>query len=312
MSIIRRPAIVSNRAVKKRRRKKILKTTFVVFIAGGFVGGLAWLSQANFLTIERINVNGAGETLERNVLLLVEGKLEERWLGVFPRSNMLLFSKDLVEKEIIETYTRIKHVEIKRKGFSRLEIVIEERNPTALWCDAGIIDVGNCYFVDESGYIFKRAPYFSDHIYYELYGGPLSVEEMKAVLEDSSFISVSSTTASSTQEDVENINTSLQSFLGIQYLPEEMFVLTMFFIRALEQEGILTHTLVVHNDHLFELSLKDGGVLKFSPAQDLAKAVQDFKIAYEKKFEEDTKVTPADVEYIDIRFTNKVVFKFVP
>ncbi len=305
---MRRSAIVSERAVKRRRRKRTLWTTLALFVAGLLVVGLVWLSQANFLIIQRIDVEGAGETLERNVLLLVESKLEEHLLWLFPKSNMLLFPKDLVEEEIVNTYTRIKCVEIKRKGFSRLEITIEERDPNALWCDAGIVNIGNCYFVDGSGYIFRRAPYFSDHVYYELYGGPLPA--LSATKRDLVLEAVSSSTASSTQKKMEDISISPESFLGTYYLQEEMFILTMLFVRALEQEGIPTYALVVYDEHHFELSLGEGGVLKFSPTQDLAKAARDFKIAYEKRFEEDSNVTPADIEYVDIRFTNKVVFKF--
>lgn len=182
MSNIRRTAIISERAAQRRRKKRVLWATLILFVVGLLFTGLVFLSQAKFLIIQKVDVKGAGETLEKNVLLLVEGRLEENFLWLFPRRNTLLFPKDSLEKEIIETYTKIKNIKIERKGFSRVKIIIEERKPSALWCDAGITDIGNCYFVDESGYIFRRAPYFSDHVYYELYGNPVSTSENKIAL----------------------------------------------------------------------------------------------------------------------------------
>ena len=50
-----------------------------------------------------------------------------------------------------------------------LEISITERQAKYIWCGATVSD-SKCNFIDEDGYIFDEAPYFSGEVYFKFYG----------------------------------------------------------------------------------------------------------------------------------------------
>lgn len=296
---LKRTAIVSERSAKRRRKRKIIVSTISVIGITALISFVMWIAQAEFLMIKGVRVENASKGVEGNILFFVESKLEERVLWLFPRRNTLFFSKEDAAETLIEKYPKIKEIDIKRDALSYLVVEVQERSPAALFCEGQIDTPDDCYFVDSAGYVFTRAPYYSDHVYYELYGTPLVKEDFTDVTQNSA----------TSSEEVGPVSTTT-SFLGTQYLPEEIFMTTMLFIENLEEQGIPTHSLTVTSPSLFEAHLGLGGVLKFSPKQDLPKAIEDLKTAYSARVTNEEGSRAEDLEYVDVRFTNKVVFKF--
>jgi hypothetical protein len=245
--------------------------------------------------IQNVEIVGASESLKEDVLGLVNAEMEGYIGKIFPRKNIFLFRKERMEEKVLEQYLKVKTIHIKRVGLSKIHVAIEERKPYALWCSSDAAETGECYFADVTGYIFTPAPYFSDHTYFELYGEPLSVA--------SSTAAASSTSVVATPPD--------DSLLGKQYLPENIFFEAMLFVQMLDQNGMKTYSLTTRDMDLFELKLARGGVIRFTPKENMQTAVNDLKVAYEKKFSEQAEKTPEMLEYVDVRFADKVVFKFV-
>ena len=289
-----RPAIISERATKRRHKKQMIVSFGALLLSCVLFVGLIFLSRIDTFAIKTIEVQGASEMLKKEILLKAENFAEEYTYQFFPRRNVFLYPKDALHEHIVFAYPKIKEVSVKRIGLSRILIIVEERKPVALLCDHQRYvseSVGQCYFVDNGGYIFSQAPFFSDHVYFELYGA---------------YAGATSTIATTTFAfDKDTVNV-----LGTQYLPQEIFEPIMLFMQTLDRAGIETYALTVLEDDLFEFDLTAGGVLRFSPKQDLLKALNDLAIAYEKKFFEEESALLKDVEYIDVRFTNKVLFKF--
>ncbi len=65
-------------------------------------------------------------------------------------------------------FQRLENINLSIQNNKILEISVEERTPEYLWCE---MVPEKCYFVDDNGYIFDTAPYFSGDVYFKLYGG---------------------------------------------------------------------------------------------------------------------------------------------
>jgi len=236
--------------------------------------------------------------------------LAEKFVWVLPRSNTFLFKKSEVYESIISTYPKVLSLDVDMHGFKTLDITITERQPNALWC-SGVPphvtkdSVGRCFFVDNLGYIYTPSPYFSDHVYFELFGEPSDYKKIHEIFSATSTDTNISDTLGTGPETKE------LSFVGTHFLPEEKYVTVINFIELLNMSGIETHTLIVHSNELFELVMKEGGVLRFNLETDLERMVGDLKTALDTKLNQSNGKTLSDVEYIDIRFANKVVFKFI-
>lgn len=265
------------------------------------VAGVVWLSQMDSHQIKKVQVKGASETLAGEIVSVVEEEMAKKILWLFPKRNTFLFPKKNTESMLLDKYPRIKSISVDSINFSKILITVVEREPAVLWCREYMLDSENdmsdCYFVDKTGYVFTEAPYFSDHVYFELYGSPLVFDKK---------------VEATTSPDIlaEKAVDDLASVIGIQLLPKETFVLVISFVRSLEQISIGSYSLTIRDEDLFEISMDSGGILKFSPTQDLVEVLGKIKTAYEKKFTESSEKTPSQIEYVDVRFANKVLFKF--
>ena len=322
---VRRAKIKSKRSKKRQGRR--LRTTIIFIVVGvSFViGGISWLAHNENILINNIRVEGAQSVDVEEIVELVEENISGNRYWIFPKKNIFVFSKNKLEAKILDEYKQIKNVVIGRDGFKAMIITISEREPFALWCDGEVpagkefADVGNCYFVDNEGYIFASAPYFHDHIYFELYGKSfLQTIETGTVLEDENvdieitdMVDEEYNTDENGVESAEITETASDTeYIGKHFLPPSEFVRMMQLVSSLEKIDLPTHSLVITNSGLYELSLRVGGVRRFLPTQDLHRAINELETAYLKKFSSESKLDSEDLEYIDIRFDNKVIFKF--
>lgn len=304
---VQRNAIVSERAIKKRKKKQIMFGTVFGVVLSCLVAGIVWGAYSESFQIVQLNVRGTQGELENQIRESAQSMLQEKVMWVFPKSNTFLFPKHTLYQQIIDSYPKVLSVEVTKTGLKTLTIDVVERKAHSLWC-SGVPPhltpdvMGRCFFVDNTGYIYTQSPYFSDHVYFELYGEPY---DYATALESAS------ATSSDIDVDENMPETGEVSFIGLHYLPEESYLAAMQTVELLKSIDITTHTLVVHSKDFFELVMDEGGVIKFNLQAEPQQMVTDLKTALDAKFQERKDKTLKDIEYIDIRFTNKVVFKFV-
>lgn len=314
---------LARRNAERRKRKRIMIVSAITGATVVLVGGLVWLSHLDALQIKTVTVEGASSTLEKNIQTIAKEELDKSIFFVFPKRNTLLFSKSAIEKRFLSE-PKIKTVEIGRFGFSEIKVIVTERVPFALWCEQFVDpevpiftkvkseSISDCYFVDNEGFIYARTPFFSGHTFFELYGGPLSydIEEVTKENVEASLSQPILGGATTSLDRPENEKPPTNTIVGMQYIPRKDFLISMDFVNSLKKEGIQSHALFVQERTLFELELANGGVVRFSPTQDLVKALDALMTAWDKKFTPGSKITPKSLEYVDVRFDNKVIFKF--
>lgn len=303
---IERNVFTSDRAHQKHRRRRLIASIGVCVGILAIIGCAVVLARLDSLRIKNIQVEGAHTELETQIRSTIDKHLSENILWVFPRWNRFLFKTEYVETKLARLYPKIQNVRVQHVGLSGLRVSIEERKMFGVWCD-GVApmhtgfdaNVGNCYAIDDTGYIFAPSPYFSNHAYFEFFGKSLHQPAHNTV--DGS-TNESEKTASSVYS---------QSYVDVLYLPQEVFLKVRDFVEMLKNKSIFVHTLIVHDGDFFELVLKEGGAVRFSPSQDLVKIANDLETGIAKEFEEQPNKKKSDIEYIDMRFPNKVIFKFI-
>lgn len=146
----------------------VLVLSFLFFVTGGGISHNAkW-------RIERIDVVGTKSVSEDVVRTLVRQKLEGNYFFVYARENSRLFPIVEIEQMLLETFPRIQSVFVERVDNHAIVVAVAERKPYALWCgdvfNAEMYELNNCWFIDENGFVFDRAPIFSRGVYMEVYG----------------------------------------------------------------------------------------------------------------------------------------------
>ena len=160
---------------KKGMRKALLKKIlFLIFLFILLLVGLSFLSKWEKLNINNIQISGNKVVETKIIEEIVKEKISGYYFWFFPKTNFLIYPRGEIEKELADKFKRIKDISINVKNLQTLDIFINER--TALYTYCGIapaeLDDSNqkCYFMDEDGYIFDEAPYFSGQVYLKFYG----------------------------------------------------------------------------------------------------------------------------------------------
>jgi len=170
--------------LKKRRRRAILNKIFLsVFGLGAIFFLFTYISRLPNLNIVEIQIEG-NKTVDTEILkTTIEEELAGKYLWLFPKTNILFYPQNAIKNELQDKFTRLNNIDLSIKNNKILFVSLTEREAKYTWCGTEVQGVGipqgsqtleipkeKCYFLDENGYIFDEAPYFSGEVYFKFYG----------------------------------------------------------------------------------------------------------------------------------------------
>ncbi len=279
---MRRHFLKQNKRIRLKRKKMMTKAGLLVVALLFIFLGLVWGAHNERVRITNVYTEGNSVVLDREVREIVDTQMEGKYFRVFPKDNIFIHPRWQIKQKIFDKFKRIYYVKVSVIDFNSIAITVKERDPYALWCVEELSKnkkntASSCYFIDDKGFAFTKSPAFSDNVYFTVYSDSL----------------------------VENPN----ELLGKNFLNEKRFVRLMQLRSLLVKEGLdVTHLTQGENDD-FEFYLVSGGKLMFNEYQDIEKLLHNLVAAIEVKKSEGQKIGE-DLEYIDVRFNNKVLFKF--
>ncbi|MCE9549337.1 hypothetical protein K8Q98_03015 [Candidatus Nomurabacteria bacterium] len=161
--------------LRKEKRKILFRKVLylaifllVIFIALGLVSRL-----------ERLNINDI--EVEGNIVVdtevikkVVEEAISGNYLWLFPKTSFLLYPKGGIKNKLEDEFKILKDISVKIENTNNLKISVSEREPAYTWCGESLelgatAEEGACYFMDENGYVFSIAPYFSGDVYFKFF-----------------------------------------------------------------------------------------------------------------------------------------------
>ncbi len=274
----------------KKQKQNVLKNKILFSVLGFsiFFVFLAFLSRISKLNISSIVVVGNTVTEAELIKQNVEKYMQGNYMWFFPKTNIFLYSQGKIKNNIIFEFKRLKDIELSVNNQRVLEIKVTEREPKYTWCGASIVSGENsstqndCYFLDQEGYIFDKAPYFSGEVYFKFYG--------EVELKD-------------------NIPSG-------SYFFRKDFSKLISFKKTLENISLKPVMLQVNSDgnvvvYLSSQDESQGPEIKFKLNADINRIVENLETALATEpLKTDFKQKYKSLLYFDLRFGNKVYFKF--
>ena len=273
----------------KRKRKvgliRLIILCTILFIS--IIGGLSYFSFDRRLAIKDTLINGTSIISWDEVSKKVDEGLSGKNLFLISKRNSFIYTHDKLKESLMKAFPRIEELDIKVRDLN-LVLNIKERLGSYLYCGLTLPDVKeevgeNCYFVNNDGYIFDKAPYFSGDIYFKYYT---------------------------------DINIGGGSPLGSQVFTPDRFHSVARFIDGVTALGFKPVYLVKTDDGIYSLYLKAKGAnsnpkIMFKEENDLSLILDNLSIAMSKKeFANEINSKYDTLSYIDLRFKNKVLYKF--
>lgn len=282
--------IRSKQHAQKRRKARLRRLKFYAAGVITVLTLLVGLTHLNAVEITDIAVETEADVPAETVHERAQESLSNRWLSVVSRDNALLLPRQEIRQDVRSISSRIDTVDIRLTGLRSIAINVTNRDPVARACgnNDSEVDRPECYLVDETALLFSLSDMEDDDLltYY--------------------------------------INTPLRA--GTQLLPPESFRSIRAFVAALkdidlvpqrveiEEGGDLTIP-VTENEAATSTASVD---LRVSMYKDLEQTAANLQtVIANRSFvaegangdEPADTVSPFSLEYIDMRFDNKVFYK---
>jgi hypothetical protein len=261
--------------VQSKRRSFAKKMAIIFFILIIFiVVGFVFLLRIESIQIREANIEGTNIINKEDVQNLVNKSLAGNYLWFIPKANTFLYSVKNLNNSLINEFPGIFSLNVGRDGFKKIYIKIVERKPQALWCK-NIADENppECYFVDTTGVVFAKAPFFSGNVYF-MYKGELGKEDP----------------------------------LGAQIFSREDFSIFQAFIKQTNKLGISIVGAELKKDGDFDLILLSGVHILLNRNISYDDIYNNMDAVF-KSNELSSTSTLNSLDYIDMRFGNKIFYK---
>jgi len=270
---------------KEAQLNKIKLYAVLFFVIGGILIGVTHL---NSVQIDDIQVETDSYIKPEIIQDLSSVIIQRPLLGVIRRDNVLLLPRSEIRKEIRLTSSRIKEVDLNISDLQSLDITVINREAVVSVCKNAQVASGKCHLVDENGFIFA-----------------------------SNGTSMDNLLQYTTQEPPRP---------GTQLLPTHRFENMQSFIDIISEMNIDTRQIDLEpagDVTLYTASAseeEDSGEveIRINLYQELSQVASNLQTSIDSNsfISEDTDETGAEVpvspfslEYIDLRFENKIFYK---
>jgi hypothetical protein len=278
------PKIRALKEKRLRRRKRVIIFFSVLFVL--LVGGFVFAARHPRFLLVTVHVTGNKVIDTDAVTTEVEKYLSGNYAYVIPHRNAFMYPKVKIVAGLAAKFPRFKTVAVYRTDFKTLQVDVTEVKGRALWCgtDATIVSpTAQCYFTDETGKIVSLAPQYSGNVYPRFFGGTIAASDTNP--------------------------------LGKTFIDETPFQNLLTFQTKIESFGYHVKGLLIGTgeEDTFVLDLGAGktALVRFIKTDDYHTLVANLTAAFAKpEFATMMKTQRQNLQYFDLRFTNKVYYKF--
>ena len=286
-----RDILTSPRVIEIKRKRRALKIKLAVLFIALFifiVWALSFLSGVKNIAIDKIAITGTHIVDQVEIEAQIRKDLEGKYLFIFSRNNSLIYPHNKIKENLLLKFPRIELLSLYLDNLNTLRIDITERKGSYLYCGANIPEnkneIGeNCYFMNNDGFIFDEAPYFSGNVYFKYYMA---------------------------------LDANIDNPLGKQMINSEEFHKLAGFVDFIVSLGFNPIYITVDRDGINNLYLNHGAndttpkiIFKNNDNWEILK--ENLSLSVKKKeFINEIVSKYSKLLYIDLRFDNKVLYKF--
>lgn len=255
----------------KRKKQKIKKIKLYSIFGIGIllVVGLLYLLQLSAVQISEVNITGNMFVEKNEIEQKTQELLNKKIIGIIPLTNIFVFPKHELVESIIQN-PAIASVKIRKDYFKTLSIEITEHEKKIIYCID--LEKTNCFYVNHDGFVYAQV---SD----------LIIPEREIILFN--------------EKEVKNITDII--------LDIETYTQVLLFIKNLARQEIKIKEIYLKADSTIEFVSRENTRLITSVFDEFEKDFANLIALFDQNIL--TKDSLQEVDYIDLRFGNKVFYK---
>lgn len=255
----------------KQKKQKIKKIKFYTLLVGIVlcIAGIIYVIQMPFIQIANVQIFGNTFVNTEEINLKTEKILNSYTYWIFPNKNIFIFSKKELEKKLKEN-PAITKVIINKDFFNTLIINIEEEEKEMLYCVSETKE--ECFYVNGESFIYAKV---DEYI----------IPEQEIIIYS--------------EKEQKTIKSNI--------LQEDVYKEMVLFVKNIARYDIKIKEIYIKKDDTIEFVSKRGARVIASQFDDFEKDFENMVALFEQNIL--SKEDLMTVEYIDLRFGNKVFYK---
>lgn len=264
---------------RRRRRTRLIIAFVLLLILATAVYGVHLASYVQRFTIQTVDVQGVQNIPPDLIRTFVESELDDGSYHFLSRKNIFLYPRAVIVAGIARNFPRVSSASASLASplSNTLIVTVDERTPYAKWCsddfDAAIAtSTGQCYVMDSQGIVFAESGDSLSPGLNIVYTGGIA---------------------------------SSSAPIGSTFAPGHIAGFAAL-IKMLGNAGFTTLGISIDNEQDFFVHLQQGFFIKASYGVDAAQLVRNLQLILSS----DALTGKEDsIEYVDLRFGNRVYFK---
>lgn len=282
--IINSPRVMEMKNARQKKRKRAFFAALICLLL--LLASLILLARYSKFRIASVEISGNKVVETSDILANVSSSLAGYHFFIFPKNNIALIPEKEIVQNLEQNFNRLTNIKIKLKAGNVLALSMTERTGSYTWCGEGFTEgqtlaQTECYFADDAGYVFDKAPYFAGDIYFRLFGNLDNTNKKNGYF---------------AQKDFENYITFKKALENMTLKP-----IALYHKSDGETEFYLKH----------ENEPPSAPKIIFNQSDNILKVIENLQSAMNAEpLKTDIKTKYDKLLYIDLRFGNKVYFKF--
>jgi cell division septal protein FtsQ len=206
---------------------------------------------------------------------------------LIPRTNIIFFDSEKLNLHLRQSLPSIEEAKVKIATDRNLEINVIERKPEFLWCITNpLSDIESCYFIDTTGFVFRLAPNFSDGVYLKIF------DERDTV-------------------NFDPLRTYPVDRQTLEYFKSIRTALADRDIEVVRFTVISEQRVSISLDRISGTRIPSSSRIIITPGLSADNIAAQLRLVQNlPKFQQKLRSQPQGLEYIDLRFANKIFYKF--
>ena len=256
---------------RSRRRKKIIRRIAFFFIfLIVSLGAGGWFLFSDRFRVRDVQISEVKQADAAMLRSTVENWLSGSDYYVVPRNVLWAFSAHKLEQYITASFPTIKSVNIARNFPHTLQLHIQEYDAWGVLCHG---ESETCFWIDRDGTAFESAPEFSGLIVPKIHD-----------------------------------NRPQDYQLGKQYLSDNLMNLIAYFNERAVSDNYLQSLqfIIDEKDETLRVRTRLGWDILLLESNDPEKSYKNLRVALDGEIKDRV----AQLEYIDLRFGNRLFYKF--
>lgn len=260
---------ISDALRRKKQKIKKIKVYIAIFLALFLISIFVYVLRLPFIQISEIKINGNVFVETQEIEQKTHKLLEKNILGIIPNKNIFLFSKHELIESIKENPAIIS-VKVRKDLLNTLSIEVQEQEKEMIYCTS--VEKTECFYINKKGFIYAKID-------------DIIIPEQEVIIYN------------------EKEKKSLKDVL----IDEETYTDIVLFVRNLARQEIRIKEVYIKADSTVEFISWDNTRFITSIFDEYKKDFANLMALFDQQVV--VKEQLSNVDYIDLRFGNKVFYK---